>query len=145
MWLSFNDFDRHFSALDQLRHELERAVAPMSRFERTYDRTGLRDGVATDDGHRITLTIDLPGVDADDLAIDLDDKTVTISAKREVATPEGYSVHRTERPRFSFKRSYTLPVAVDGERSIAKLTDGVLTLTMEKLPQNRARRIAVNS
>ena len=52
--------------------------------------------------------------------------------------------HRVERGRGTFSRTFHLPIAVDAERIVADLRDGVLTVTCPKSADAAARRIHVS-
>ena len=54
---------------------------------------------------------------------------------------EGY--HHVERMHGSFSRVVSLPTAVDGEQVNAKLTDGVLTVTLTKREEEQPKSIQI--
>lgn len=138
MWFNWNDFDRHFVAIDALRRQLERGAAPaLGRVARAAEAT------VYDEGDNYVFSVDVPGVKADDLTIDVHEATITVSAKRAPSAPEGYATQRSERATFEWKRSFTLPAKIDNEKTGAKLADGVLTVTLSKLPEAKPRRIAI--
>jgi len=140
MWLTWNDIDRQFAALDTLRRELGRGYDP--------DRAGRLgrwpEAALVDDGEAYVFTVDVPGSAAEDVTIDVHDATLTVSARRALAAPEGYAQHRAERRAFEWKRSVTLPAKVDSERTAAKLEHGVLTVRLAKSPEAQPRRITVS-
>jgi HSP20 family molecular chaperone IbpA len=77
-----------------------------------------------------TVSLDVPGVSREQLAIDVDGAVVRI---RTVA----------EAPR-QYQAAYELPQPIDGEATSAKLENGVLTLTLaKKKPVVTARSIEV--
>ncbi len=53
-------------------------------------------------------------------------------------------MHRQERSPIRFSRSFTLPCKVDPDKSTAALKDGVLTVTLSKIPDEQPRQIAIN-
>ncbi len=90
------------------------------------------------------ITMDLPGVKADDLEINLENQTLTVKATRENSMPEGFETRRRERPGATqFERSFTLGNSVDHDLIGASLDKGVLTLTLPKSDQSLPRRIEV--
>ncbi len=90
------------------------------------------------------ISMDLPGVKADNLEIDLENHTLTVKAHRETSLPEGFELRRRERPSSdSFVRSFTLGNAVDADKIGAKLEDGVLQITLPKTDQSLPRKIKV--
>ncbi len=93
-----------------------------------------------------TLFVEVPGIQADQVHVDLEKNVLTIRAERsetDEVDAEGY--RRVERYRGSFTRSFSLPETVDDETIEAKLADGVLTLRLPKRPAPSTRRIAVQN
>lgn len=89
------------------------------------------------------LQLDLPGVKAEDLAIQVEDSTLTVRAQRKFnGKREEY--HRVERPYGEFARSFTLPEAINASGIEAKLTDGVLNLTLPRREEAKPRQITVS-
>jgi HSP20 family protein len=149
MWTRFGDFDRTFSLMDELRRRMDRV---WDEYDTTWGDD--REPVATatwprvnvfDAGANVVLTADVPGLSEKDLQISLNVDTLSIAGERKVPAPEGYSVHRQERPHAKFSRSITLPWKVDSERATAALKDGVLTLTLPKAAEAQPRQIAVRA
>ena len=90
------------------------------------------------------IAMDMPGVKADNLEIDLENQTLTVKASREDKVPEGFALRRRERPRSSsFERSFTLGNAVDADNISASLDSGVLMITLPKTEKSLPRRIEV--
>ena len=56
---------------------------------------------------------------------------------------EGVTYHRRERPTGTFTRVVQLPAEVDADRVQAELSDGVLRVTLPKVPAAKPRRIEV--
>jgi HSP20 family protein len=77
-----------------------------------------------------TLSLDVPGVAREQLAIDVDGAVVSVK------TVEGA-------PR-QYRAAYEFPADIDADATTAKLENGVLTLTVaKKKPVVTARQIAV--
>ena len=93
------------------------------------------------------FTADLPGVKQEDLEITFTGNQLLVSGKRDaVELPEGDNgrYHLCERTYGRFSRAFTLPEGVNGEQANAHLEDGVLTLTVGKLPEVQPRRIKLS-
>lgn len=93
-----------------------------------------------------TLFVEVPGIKAEDVHVDVEKNILTIKGERTESTEvdeEGY--RRVERFRGTFSRSFTLPQTVDDESIDAKLEDGVLKLVLPKRSAPGARRIAVSN
>ena len=137
MWYPWtNDYDRTISFSDLFR-QLERVARPSAQAD-TEPATTLLE---TADGYE--FRIDVPGVSDKDLTLDVQDQTLTLSARREIKAREGWSTHRSERNAFAWKRSYSFPTKLDPERTSAKLDAGVLTVKVAKLPDNQPRRVQI--
>jgi HSP20 family protein len=90
------------------------------------------------------ILMDLPGVLANDLEINLEGQTLTVKAQRASSVPDGFQLRRHERPGpVSFSRSFTLGSAVDAETIGAGFENGVLQVTLPKSQRSLPRRIEV--
>jgi HSP20 family protein len=91
----------------------------------------------------LTLLADMPGVASEDVTIDLRDDTLTIigDVKPFESGEEKDVVIEFEIGRF--QRQFTLSEAIDQARIEAKLTDGVLRLTLPKAEKAVPRKIEV--
>ena len=91
----------------------------------------------------ITLLADMPGVKAEDLTVDLRDDTLTLTGevRPSVKTPgrKVYEEYETGR----YYRQFSLSEVIAQEKIDAKLSDGVLRLTLPKVEKATPRRIEV--
>jgi HSP20 family protein len=90
------------------------------------------------------LRADLPGMNQDDIKIEVEDNVLTLSGERKTeheTKEEGY--HRVERAFGSFARSLTLPKGVDPEAVTANFERGVLELRIPKPEERKPRRISI--
>ena len=84
----------------------------------------------TQDEQAYTLSFDVPGVTREQLSIGIEGNVIRIET-----LPEAQR---------QYKAAYELPQDIDTEASIAKLENGVLTLTLaKKVPVSNARTIEV--
>ena len=91
------------------------------------------------------LRVDLPGVDQDDIQVELEDNVLTISGERSFTDEqrkEGY--YRIERAAGRFARSLTLPDGIAPDSIQANLDKGVLELRISKPEQRKPQRVAIN-
>lgn len=79
------------------------------------------------------IRADIPGVDKDDIKVEIDGNRVVISAERKQDTEKkrGKSVH-AERHWGQQYRAFTLPCPVDDTKAEARYEHGVLKLTLPK-------------
>jgi HSP20 family protein len=92
------------------------------------------------------LRADLPGMSEDDIKIELEDGTLTLSGERKAeheAKGEGY--YRVERASGTFSRSLTLPKGVDPEAVTAAFDKGVLEVRIPKPEERKPRRIEIGA
>jgi HSP20 family protein len=88
--------------------------------------------------------MDLPGMTAKDIDIQISGSVLTVSGQREEEREEkGKTFHRVERRYGSFSRSVTLPSAVEESEVAAECRDGVLTIKLPKTEESKAHKIKV--
>jgi HSP20 family protein len=95
-------------------------------------------------GDHFVLRADLPGMAQEDVNIEFEDGTLTISGERKAEhgeEKEGY--HRVERSFGAFSRSLTLPQGVDADAVTASFDRGVLEIRVPKPEQRKPRRIEI--
>ena len=89
----------------------------------------------------ITVRVEAPGVRKEDLDIHVEGDLLTISGKKEHVESSNY--HQIESRCGVFRRSLTLPHAVDRDKIAANYKDGVLTLSLPLTPEAKLRQIEV--
>jgi HSP20 family protein len=90
------------------------------------------------------VTVELPGVEADDLQITLEDGLLTIQGERHFAHDSSeQQFHRIERRYGAFRRSITLPAHVQADAVEASVEDGVLQILVPKMEEAKPKRIEV--
>lgn len=138
-----NDFDTTFRLMDQLRRRMDWAFDEVERQSPLYRQSPYPPSNLYDTGAAFVIEAELPGLTEKDIELTLTSDVLTLSGKRTVDAPEGYSVHRQERAPYRLSRSYTLPAKVDPEKVSAELKDGILLVTLEKAAEVRPRQIPV--
>jgi HSP20 family protein len=96
----------------------------------------------TKDG-KLELRVDLPGVNAKDVEISLEDTQLVIRGERKSEREEknGYrEVHYGK-----FQRRFTVPQGIDAEKAEARYDNGVLALTLPLPDAPKSKRITVAS
>jgi HSP20 family protein len=90
------------------------------------------------------VTVELSGVEADDLEITLEDGLLTIQGERHFAHDSSeQQFHRVERRYGAFRRSITLPAQVLAEQIEASFDNGVLQILVPKMEEAKPKRIQV--
>ncbi|MGB0680963.1 MAG: Hsp20/alpha crystallin family protein [Polyangiales bacterium] len=89
---------------------------------------------------------DLPGMKQEDIEVQLHDGDLSIAGKREVETEkEVQGAMLRERRYGSFKRTFRLGASVDPNDVEAKYDQGVLTVTLPKRQEAKARQIPIRT
>ncbi len=90
------------------------------------------------------VQLDVPGVAKEDIAVDVDEKTVRIEATFKRPVVEGQTALLSERVEGALTRNFRLQNAVDAEHATAHHEHGVLTLTLPKKNVATQKRLAIN-
>lgn len=91
----------------------------------------------------ILLHADMPGVGKDDIAINVDNGTLTISGVRRLET-KGAAAWE-EFGDVEFARSFAVPQAIDVSKVNAELKDGVLRLHLPKSEAAKPKKIEIKA
>lgn len=95
---------------------------------------------------RFLLRADVPGVSAADIDVSMEGGVLSVSGERHAEErKEDSGVQRIERTTGRFLRRFTLPETADAEGISAKTQNGILEVTIPKLPEIQPRRIAVKA
>ncbi len=100
----------------------------------------------SDNGQEYVVKAEVPGVNKEDLNIEVSANVIEISAESKEETKEekkGYI--RRERRYASFYRSIPLPDNVNPDKANADLKDGVLTVTLPKVSaqEKKGKKVSV--
>ena len=134
--------------LDAFCREMDQFVGRMQDSETWTDEVSAfspRTNVAeTPTSYEISL--DMPGMKAEDFNIELHEGRLTISGERtrEEAVEEK-TFHRVERHYGKFRRTFTLGPDVDVDSVSADYSDGVLLVVIPKTEKAQPKRIHVKS
>jgi HSP20 family protein len=94
----------------------------------------------------IVLKAELPGVDPKDVEATVHEGTLYLKGERKYEKEvKEESYHHVERAYGSFARSFELPASVDADKVQAEFKDGVLTLTMPKKEEAKAKKIKISA
>jgi len=92
--------------------------------------------------NELVLCGDLPGVSPSDLEVRFENKELTIYGKAPTRQ-EGLEMLYSEYDVGDFYRTFTVGEAIDAEKIIAEMKDGVLTLHLPKAEAVKPRRIEI--
>jgi len=95
---------------------------------------------------RFIVRADLPGVDPDDIEVNMENGVLTVSGERKnEERSEFEGVSRIERISGRFLRRFTLPDTADADAIKAKCRNGILEISIPKQAAVQPRRIAVEA
>jgi len=134
--LSFDDWRQEMNRLFEDSFERSdgssRATAPLADFAET--------------DHAYEVSLDLPGLQPDELDVQFHDGQLSISGVRKQAEKEdGKTFHRMERNHRDFRRVISLDNEVDADNIKARYEHGVLTVTAPKVAAIQPKKIAVTT
>jgi HSP20 family protein len=101
------------------------------------------DVEAGDDAYDITALV--PGLEAEDLEIEVLNNTVTIRGEFKSGDEDQTKYLVSELPSGRFSRVVTLPTATDAEHVEATIKNGVLSLHIPKAEEDRPKAIKVKT
>lgn len=132
----------------EMEELLDRYTVPARRLSTTDSDKSVETGywapvvdiMETDDD--FILRVELPGVEKDDVQVNIDNRIMTIKGEKKNET-EDRKIHRSECIYGSFVRNFTLPQDVEIDKVEAAYKNGILNLTLPKMEQAKPKQIAV--
>jgi HSP20 family protein len=98
-----------------------------------------------EDEHNISLRMEVPGIDENDIDVRIEGNTLTVHGERKLEKDEKEeNYRRIERQYGSFTRSFTLPNSVDPSQVSAHYDKGVLKISLAKKAEAKPKQIKVN-
>ena len=135
---------REFATLQDRMSRLFQDV-PAQREELMSGGTFIPPVDVYEDENKITLKLEVPGIEEKDLDVRLENNTLTVRGERKFEQEEKEeNFHRIERRYGAFSRSFTLPNTVDAENVRANYENGILRLELLKRAEAKPKQIKVN-
>jgi HSP20 family protein len=131
-----------FREIDTMQREMNRifdSLVPVS--EGIFDGKGFAPAVEIDEtDEAVLLKLELPGLNPDDLDIQVTADSVSIAGERKYEkTTEEKGMTRSEFRYGSFQRVIPLPARVKNTESTADYKDGILHLTLPKAEEEKSK------
>jgi HSP20 family protein len=141
-----------YSLLDQIQREIFRSPGlPFGRDVANDDNSNIEvsdwrpDVDIKEEQDRYVIHADLPGVDAKDIEITMENGILALKGQRSIDKEESHEGYkRVERVRGTFYRRFSLPDTADTDKIAANSKDGVLEIVLPKHEKVQPRRIVVN-
>ena len=93
---------------------------------------------------KITIEAEIPGLDKDDVSVDLESQVLMISGgKREIKNEENARYIRKELKRSSFKRSFKLGDNLNVKKIQADFDNGLLLVTVPKREKDEPKKVKI--
>ena len=96
-----------------------------------------------ENAQEVLVVADVPGVNADGLAVRVDGEQLVLEARR-TARAQGAALALEHRPA-DYRRTFVLPRGIDHTRIAAELSNGVLRLHLPKAEAVKPRRIPITT
>ena len=131
---------------------LQRQINDLFDFPRLPETQGLFDRRVSpaidviEHSESFTVECDLPGIDQKDIDITIASGVLTIKGeKKGEQKSEKRRVYKKETWEGNFQRTISLPSSVDADKVEASFRNGVLTVTLPKREEDKAKRIELKS
>ena len=98
-----------------------------------------------DDGERIRVLVELPGVEAEDVRVTIRGRVLTIrgSKKGRIRAREGIRFFCMERYFGAFAKSIPLPRPVNSHQARTQLKNGLLEIILPRVPDQREKEYEI--
>lgn len=139
-WNPWREISTLQSQLDRL---LDETLVPATSLERGLLRVPPAEMKETEEA--IHLKLEIPGLEAKDLDVQVTEKAVSISGERKSETKaEENGKTRSEFYYGKFERVIPLPARIQNTNVTAEYKDGILNLTLPKTEQEKNKVVKVN-
>ena len=128
---SFSGFDRVF---DNFRKDMEKSFLSFPRMEiPSFLKLQESSCDVIDEGKQLRVKMNVPGVTKKDVNLNVTDNSLEVSAEhKEESEEKKKNFIRKERSQVSYYRTLPLPDKISSGKVRAKLSDGVLEVTLPK-------------
>jgi len=133
-----------FREMDELQNRLATALGS-NYFNRSGTQADWAPAVdVVENEKEYTLSVELPGIQKENVKVTVEDGTLTISGERKFEQEQkDKKYHRTERSYGTFVRSFAFPEDADPAKVIAEFKDGVLQVRLTKSEKALPKTIEV--
>jgi HSP20 family molecular chaperone IbpA len=117
--------------------KVQEATTPMRAFMPNADIFETEDS--------LTLVLEMPGVDRDNIDISVENGVLTVEGKINLGKYEGLQPVYGEYNVGPYRRSFRISSRIDQDKINAEMRDGVITLVLPKAEEAKPRRIEVRT
>ncbi len=132
--------------LSRMRDEFDRLLDRFSRqWPSLLEGDGWRWGLdVRDEDDAVVVQAEAPGFEAGDIDVRVSDDQLVLRASKKVETKDEKGKVREYREQKCYE-SVTLPAGIDKDKVEARYHNGVLTVTLPKTAESKAKRITVKN
>lgn len=136
---------RGFRELSRIQDEVNRLYESYFGKSPLGTRAGVFPAVnLSEDNENLYLAAELPGVEAKDIGLTVEEESLVIKGSRIIASEgEEVSYHRREREGGDFNRKISLPTRINTAAVSAETRDGILVVVMPKAEEVKPRKIEI--
>jgi HSP20 family protein len=91
----------------------------------------------------LTVVVEMPGVDKDDVAVRIEDGVLNVEGRLDFSKYQNLVPIYTEYNIGNYARSFRLSAKIDQSKIAAEMNDGVLSLLLPKVEEAKPRTIQV--
>ena len=136
---------REFSTLQDRMNRLFRDSYGEGREEALTTSTFAPAVDVYEDEHKITLKVEVPGIDEKDIDVRVENNVLTVHGERKFEKEEKEeNFRRVERQYGSFTRTFAIPSTIEPEQVSANYDKGVLKIKLAKKAEAKPKQIKVN-
>jgi len=130
----------------RLQHEMNRLLSGTSRWPDPSVAPSYPAMNVWTDQDGAVVTAEMPGINADDMDISVQEDTLTLRGNRTPdEVPEGGTYHRRERGTGQFTRSLQLPFQVEAGKVEASYAKGILSITLPRAEADKPKKITIKA
>lgn len=135
-----------FREMENLRREMDRLFDRLMPLGNGRRKIALMPAVEMDEtSEEVHLKLEIPGIDAKDLDVEVTEDEVSISGERKEETQtEERGIVRSEFHYGKFERVIPLPVRIQSSKVHAEYTNGILNLTLPKIEEEKTKIVKVD-
>lgn len=151
----------YLSPLSEIRDQIDRIFSDFSLEESRVPALMSREGASvvrsamaawlppveiTETENHVRVRVALPGLKAEDITVEVTGNALLLTGEsRRESYQDEKQCHRSEFQYGQFMRRITLPDYVKAEGCQAEFKDGILELTLPKVPEGKSKRIEVKA
>lgn len=131
---------------DEMSKAFASVFGPRSYYGSRTEDTGnwYPDVDIVEDNDKVAVSVDLPGMNKEDIKVRVEDSVLTIKGERKFEKEDKQkNYHHMERVYGSFCRTFSLPGSVAGDKIKANYKNGVLSIELPKVEEVKPKEIPI--